>query len=144
MLFFSIAFFTIPLAFATHDPNFNHPTPFGSNITITLDQETYTTGETIKISGNVNVTELESLATVTLYRPDQNVVTSTLMMPNDNGTVSYQFKAGIGNMNVTGKYTIELEYYNQSVLKSFFFKDISDEPPFFGLFEYLENLFSWM
>jgi len=142
-------------AFATHDPTSNHPTPMPelNPLAITLDKETYNTGETIKISGNVSIKESESLATITLHKPDETVVTSIQILPNSEGIVSYHFKAGSGNMDVSGKYAIEFQYGSKVILKQFSFnviedkiqiKTIGSDAPFFGIFIHIDNLFSWI
>lgn len=137
-----IGFVIIPGAFATHDPDFNHPSPDRYPITMTLDQETYKTGEHIKISANVGKNS-ESLVIITLFKPDETTVTSTQMMPNYDGSVFYHFKAGSGNMDVSGIYSIKIEHESSSITRSFSFHAIEDAP-FFGIFVYLDNLFSWI
>ncbi len=148
-----IGFVVIPLAFATHDPDFNHPTPFESDITMTLDQETYKIGETIKVSGSMGIKDSESLVTITLFKSDDTVVTSTKMLAANDGSVSYQFKAGSGNMDVSGNYFIEFGNQYRSTTLGFFFnatedvmplKTVGDDAPFFGIFVYIDNLFSWI
>jgi len=146
-----IGFVIIPEAFATHDSNFPHPTPERSPITMTLDQETYKTGEHIKISANVGKNS-ESLVIITLFKPDETTVTSTQMMPNYDGSVFYHFKAGSGNMDVSGIYSIKIEHELRSITTVFFYNDIDviqiktvgDDAPFFGIFVYFDNLFSWI
>jgi len=135
--------------------NLVYAEPYNSTIklTIELDKEKYKTGETISVVGDVGSTDSESLATITLLRPDGNIVTTISMMPVD-GIVSYNFTAGIGNMDVSGLYTIKIEYESintsnhgnqteyvpQSVLKQFSFnvveeaiqmKTVGDDAPFF-------------
>ena len=134
--------------------SFGVPDTQGIRIELTLNQETYKTGETIKLSANVGVKESDSLATVTLLKPDETIVTSIQIMPNDEGIVSYHFKAGSGNMNVSGQYTIKFQHDGGTVLKLFSFNVIEDrtgisisvdnDPPFFGIFVYMDNLFSWI
>ena len=138
-----IGFVIIPLAFATHDPDFNHPTPFGYPITMNLNQEGYQTGETIKIFGTVTNKDSESLVTITLFKPDDTSVTSTKMLLNDNGTLSYQFKAGSGNMDVSGIYSIKMEHESNSIIREFHFQ-VVDDASFFGIFVYIDYLFSWI
>jgi len=148
-----IGFVIIPLVFATHDPDFNHPTPFGSDITMTLDQETYKIGETIKISGNMGIKASKSLVTITVFKPDGIAVTSTKMLAANDGGISYQFKAGSGNMDVSGNYSITIENQYRGMSQGFFFnatdnvmplKIVGDDVPFFGIFVYINNLFSWI
>ena len=148
-----IGFVIIPLAWATHDSDFNHPTPFESEIIITLDQETYKIGETIKVSGSMGIKASESLVTITLLKSDKTVVTSTKMLADNNGNVSYQFKAGSGNMDVSGNYFIEIGNQYRGMTQVFFFnatedviqvKTVGDDAPFFGIFVYINNLFSWI
>jgi hypothetical protein len=122
-------------------------------LTITLDKEIYNTGEIIKISGDTGIKNSDSLATITLLKPDETVVTLIQMMPDDEGIVSYHFKAGSGNMDVSGKYAIKIEHYDVTILKQFSFnviedtiqmKTIGSDAPFFGIFVYIDNLFSWI
>lgn len=164
-----IGFVVIPVAFATHDPTFNHPTPFETPLTMTLDQETYKTGETIKIFGTITNKDSESLVIITLFKPiktdvtqtqmilnDEDgsivpypsvphgaVVTTTQMLLNDNGTVAYQFKAGSGNMDISGIYSIKMEHESTSITREFSFNVVEDAP-FFGIFVYIDDLFSWI
>jgi len=150
------------------EPDIRQPENRLIQLTITLDQETYKTGDTIKLSANVGVKESDSYATVTLFKPNGIVVTSIQIMPNDEGIVSYHFKAGSGNMNVSGPYAFEItyeyvlisdhdiqtEYHTQSIMKQFSFNVIEyrtaipisvyNDPSFFGIFVYLDNLISWI
>ena len=164
-----IGFVIIPLAWATHDSDFNPPTPSESEITLTLDQETYKIGETIKVSGSMGIKASESLVTITLFKPSETnvtqtqmmldgddgdivkyqpipvgaVVTSTQMLAAHDGSVSYQFKAGSGNMDVSGIYSIKMEHESTAILREFHFQ-VVDDAPFFGIFVYIDNLFSWI
>ena len=168
-----IGFVIIPLAFATHDPDWNHPTTlFGYPIAMILDQDGYQTGGTIKIFGTVTKKDSESLVTITIFKPFEPnvnstqvmmfeddddddgivkyqpfpvgaVVTSTKMMLNEDGSFSYQFKAGSGNMDVSGIYSIEMEHESNSSIREFHFQ-VVDDVPFFGIFVYINNLFSWI
>lgn len=148
--------------------SFGVPENKAIRIELTLNQEIYKTGEIIKLSANVGVKESDSLATVTLLKPDDTVVTSIQIMPDDEGIVSYHFKAGSGNMNVSGNYVFKItyeyantddhdnedKYSTASVLKQFSFNVIEDrsgipipidyDPSFFGIFVYIDNLFSWI
>ncbi len=122
-------------------------------MTITVDKESYSKGNTISIVGDVGVKDSESLATISIYRPDYKIVTLTHIMPVD-GIVSYSFKAGSGNMDVSGEYIIQLKYGVGAFAKVFYFnateipviqmKTIGDDAPFFGIFVYVDNLFSWI
>jgi len=127
------------------------PDTTGIRLTIELDKDSYKTGDVISMVGNLGEKESEFPAIVTLVRPDGKIVTSISMKPIGD-IVAYNFTAGTGNMDVSGTYSFELSHNDQSIFNQFLFtnldtiqvKTVGDDAPFFGIFVYVDNLFSWI
>ncbi len=92
------------------------PTAFGQitneSIVVETDKASYSNGETIIITGNINnYNSFEDIKlTYIVKSPTNNLVTIGQLVPNSDGTFTFSFKAAGNNFKVNGDYIIEIKY----------------------------------
>ena len=78
-------------------------------VSVTTDSSSYTTGNSIAISGLIqNLAEFEQPVVLMIVSPDGNIVTIQQVMPDSSGNYSVTVKAG-GTMNSSGEYEIRAQ-----------------------------------
>ena len=85
-------------------------------ITISTDQETYQSGDTIIISGTVSI-ESQVPITILVLNPDGNIV-SILNGLADKGIFQHSIKVG-GSMYVNGVYEVQAQQGSQKITNTF-------------------------
>ena len=97
-------------------------------LSVNTDSSSYTTGNTIEISGMIkNLAEFEQPVVLMIVSPDGNIVTVQQVMPDSDGYYSATVKAG-GTMNSGGEYEIRVQYGAQKIIGTFDFIS-SDSTP---------------
>jgi len=97
-------------------------------LSVNTDSSSYTTGNTIEISGMIKtLSEFEQPVVLMIVSPDGNIVTVQQVMPNSDGYYSTIVKAG-GTMNSNGEYEIRAQYGAQKITGTFNFI-LSDSAP---------------
>ena len=90
-------------------------------VSVTTDSSSYTTGNSIAISGLIqNLAEFEQPVVLMIVSPDGNIVTIQQVMPDSEGNYSTTVKAG-GTMNSSGEYEIRAQYGAQKITTTFNF-----------------------
>jgi hypothetical protein len=93
-------------------------------VSVETDSSTYTTGNSITISGLIqNLSEYEQAVSVMVVSPNGNMVFIDQVLPDSSGTYSTTLTAG-GTMNSSGEYEIRAQYGAQKITSTFNF--ISD------------------
>ncbi|MDC1057126.1 hypothetical protein OAP90_00165 [Nitrosopumilus sp.] len=99
----------------------------GLPLSVSTESSTYTTGNSIEISGSIqNLVEYEQPVVLMIVSPDGNIVTIQQILPDSSGNYSATVKAG-GTMNSSGEYEIRAQYGAQKITSTFNF--ISDDSP---------------
>ena len=96
--------------------------PSGSTISVETDRSSYSEGDTIRISGNVEIIESDIPVPVTIILVDStgNIVAMSQVMPNSAGDYSHSIIAG-GTMEDSGTYEVIAQYGTQKALTTFVF-----------------------
>jgi hypothetical protein len=96
-------------------------------VSVETDSSTYTTGNSIVISGLIqNLSEYEQAVSVMVVSPNGNMVFIDQVLPNSSGNYSTTLTAG-GTMNSSGEYEIRAQYGAQKITSTFNF--ISGDVP---------------
>jgi hypothetical protein len=102
------------------------PTPGSqSNITVGTDKESYTKGEVIRISGNVDKPESGKSLRIDVYNPKGDVlsfVNGIDVYPNGKGFYTYEMHTDVMTQFpevIPGEYEILVTYRNQSAKDKF-------------------------
>jgi len=96
-------------------------------VSVETDSLTYTTGNSILISGLIqNLSEYEQAVSVMVVSPNGNMVFIDQVLPNSSGNYSTTLTAG-GTMNSSGEYEIRAQYGAQKITSTFNF--ISGDVP---------------
>jgi hypothetical protein len=96
-------------------------------VSVETDSLTYTTGNSIVISGLIqNLSEYEQAVSVMVVSPNGNMVFIDQVLPDSSGNYSTTFTAG-GTMNSSGEYEIRAQYGAQKITSTFNF--ISADTP---------------
>ena len=102
----------------------------GIPLSVSTESSTYTTGNSIEISGSIqNLVEYEQPVVLMIVSPDGNIVTIQQISPDSSGNYSATVKAG-GTMNSSGEYEIRAQYGAQKITSTFSFisGDAPDKP----------------
>ena len=90
-------------------------------VSVTTDSSSYTTGNSIVISGSIqNLAEYEQPIVLMIVSPDGNIVTIQQVMPDSSGNYSTIVKAG-GTMNSNGEYEVRAQYGASKITTTFDF-----------------------
>ncbi len=93
----------------------------GLPLSVNTNSSSYTTGNTIEISGMIKtLAEFEQPVVLMIVSPDGNIVTVQQVMPDSDGYYSATVKAG-GTMNNSGEYEIRAQYGAQKITNTFDF-----------------------
>ena len=96
-------------------------------VSVETDSLTYTTGNSIVISGLIqNLSEYEQAVSVMVVSPNGNMVFIDQVLPDSSGNYSTTFTSG-GTMNSSGEYEIRAQYGAQKITTTFNF--ISGDAP---------------
>jgi len=96
-------------------------------VSVQSDSLTYTTGNSISISGLIqNLSEYEQAVSVMVVSPNGNMVFIDQVLPDSSGNYSTTLTAG-GTMNSSGEYEIRAQYGAQKITSTFNF--ISGDAP---------------
>ena len=96
-------------------------------VSVETDSSTYTTGNSIVISGLIqNLSEYEQAVSVMVVSPNGNMVFIDQVLPDSSGNYSTTLTAG-GTMNSSGEYEIRAQYGAQKITSTFNF--ISGDAP---------------
>ena len=97
-------------------------------LSVNTDSSSYTTGNTIQISGMiVTLAQFEQPVVLMIVSPDGNIVNVQQVMPDSDGYYATSVKAG-GTMNNSGEYEIRAQYGAQKITSTFNFIS-SDSAP---------------
>ena len=95
--------------------------PVSSNISVQTGFTSYTTGNSIVISGTVeNLAEYEQPVVIMIVSPDGNLVTIDQVLTNSSGNYSTTVNAG-GTMNSNGEYEVRAQYGSHKITTVFDF-----------------------
>jgi len=90
-------------------------------VSVETDSLTYTTGNSIVISGLIqNLSEYEQAVSVMVVSPNGNMVFIDQVLPDSSGNYSTNLTAG-GTMNSSGEYEIRAQYGAQKITTTFSF-----------------------
>ena len=90
-------------------------------VSVETDSLTYTTGNSIVISGLIqNLSEYEQAVSVMVVSPNGNMVFIDQVLPDSSGSYSTTLTAG-GTMNSSGEYEIRAQYGAQKITSTFSF-----------------------
>ncbi|MCP2506012.1 MAG: hypothetical protein NLN56_03240, partial [Nitrosopumilus sp.] len=90
-------------------------------VSVETDSLTYTTGNSIVISGLIqNLSEYEQAVSVMVVSPNGNMVFIDQVLPDSSGNYSTTLTAG-GTMNSSGEYEIRAQYGAQKITNTFSF-----------------------
>ena len=90
-------------------------------LSVNTDSSSYTTGNTISISGIIKtLSEFEQPVVLMIVSPEGNIVTVQQVMPDSDGYYSTTVKAG-GTMNASGEFEIRAQYGAQKITSTFDF-----------------------
>ena len=90
-------------------------------VSVTTDSSSYTTGNSIAISGLIqNLAQFEQPVVLMIVSPDGNIVNIQQVMPDSSGNYSVTVTAG-GTMNSSGEYEIRAQYGAQKITATFDF-----------------------
>ena len=96
-------------------------------VSVETDSSTYTTGNSIVISGLIqNLSEYEQAVSIMVVSHNGNMVFIDQVLPNSSGNYSTTLTAG-GTMNSSGEYEIRAQYGAQKITSTFNF--ISSDVP---------------
>ncbi|HII05346.1 MAG TPA: hypothetical protein HA347_05190, partial [Nitrosopumilus sp.] len=96
-------------------------------VSVATDSSTYTTGNSIVISGSIkNLSEYEQAVSIMVVSPNGNMVFINQVLPDSSGNYSTTLTAG-GTMNSSGEYEIRAQYGAQKITSTFNF--ISADAP---------------
>jgi len=96
-------------------------------VSVETDSSSYTTGNSIVISGSINnLSEYEQAVSVMVVSPNGNMVFIDQVLPDSSGNYSTTLTAG-GTMNSSGEYEIRAQYGAQKITSTFNF--ISGDKP---------------
>jgi hypothetical protein len=99
----------------------------GLPVSVETDSSSYTTGNSIAISGSImNLSEYEQAVSVMVVSPNGNMVFIDQVLPDSSGNYSTTLTAG-GTMNSSGEYEIRAQYGAQKITTTFNF--ISGDTP---------------
>ncbi|MBT7252766.1 MAG: hypothetical protein HN875_03410, partial [Candidatus Nitrosopelagicus sp.] len=95
--------------------------PITGNISVNTESTSYTTGNSIVISGSIqNLTEYEQAVVILIVSPDGNLVTIDQVSPDSSGNYSTTVIAG-GTMNSNGEYEVRAQYGASKITSTFDF-----------------------
>jgi hypothetical protein len=95
--------------------------PITGNISVNTESTSYTTGNSIVISGSIqNLTEYEQAVVILIVSPDGNLVTIDQVSPDSSGNYSTTVIAG-GTMNSNGEYEVRAQYGASKITTTFDF-----------------------
>jgi predicted secreted protein with PEFG-CTERM motif len=81
-----------------------------TKLTLKTDKPSYTTGDEITVTGNLNATSINQPLLIQVFDPDHNFIRSDTTTAAADGSYSYTFKTGGPLMAKTGTYTIAVTY----------------------------------
>ena len=95
--------------------------PITGNISINTESTSYTTGNSIAISGSIqNLTEYEQPVVILIVSPDGNLVSIDQVSHDSSGNYSTTVNAG-GTMNSSGEYEVHAQYGVSKITSTFSF-----------------------
>ena len=95
--------------------------PITGNISVNTESTSYTTGNTIVISGSIqNFTEHEQPVVILIVSPDGNLVSIDQVSHDSSGNYSTTVTAG-GTMNSNGEYEVRAQYGVNQITSTFDF-----------------------
>jgi len=97
-----------------------------TRLTVETDAESYMTGDTITVSGQLNATTINQPLLLRVLKEEGNLVRIEQVDAAADGSYSYSFTAG-GLMNTNGTYTVLVDYKTTSEETTFEF--VSTEGP---------------
>lgn len=102
------------------------------SLVIETDKNSYTTGETITIYGEVNSIEPNHMLTINILDSNSNPVMAeqTALVNNDDLTFSLDIIAGAETMNSSGTYEIVGDYDSRPATTSFEYVDVNRLKPY--------------
>jgi predicted secreted protein with PEFG-CTERM motif len=100
-----------------------------TELTVETDADSYTTGDTITVTGQLTATPIDRPLLIQVYFEDQQdaPVRFDQFDAAADGSYSYKFKAG-GLMNTDGTYTVRVSYKTTEATTTFEF-DATEGPP---------------
>jgi len=115
-----VGFFIISLLFTQYALGDD---PSGSTLSVETDRSSYNDGDTIRISGNVEIIESDVPVTILIVDPAGEIVSATHVMPNSSGDYSHSITAG-NTMEDSGDYKVRAQYGTQKASTTFYFENV--------------------
>ena len=111
----------IAISFLLFDFVYAQTTPDSTDMSITLDSESYSDGDTVNINGLIKNIEVGNLIPITIKIIDvnENIVMIDQFMPMDNGTFKRSYFVHGPMWKNFGEYDIIVNYNNHDSKKSF-------------------------
>ena len=102
---------------------------FGATVTFSTDKSTYSSGESIKLTGTITQAGSGQFVIVQIINPsDSELVAADQFLPNSDGTFSKTYLANGPKWNQEGAYTLRV-FYGEWSETTFQFKKISSVTP---------------
>lgn len=97
-----------------------------AEISMSLDKSSYSIGQTIALSGNVEYQQ--GMPVIIQLRSSSDIVAIDQKFPSSSGEFSSTFNAEGSKWQESGTYTVLISYAGQTAQKTFQFSAISEEP----------------
>jgi len=116
----------LPVIIALVCIGFTASSVFGATATFSTDKTSYSSGESIKLTGTITPVNNGQFVIVQIINPsDSDLVAADQFLPNSDGTFSKTYLADGPKWSQEGSYTIKI-FYGEWSEKTFQFKKTSD------------------